>query len=67
MINTAGNVVGVVGFDLTLNEGGELYVRSGHPLIYQTELLEGYIKNPPVEGEPQVAKEEAFLAYFPNL
>ncbi len=64
VINAAGNVVGVVGFDLTLNEGGELYVRSGHPLIYQTELLEGYIKNPPVEGEPQVAKEEAFLGVF---
>lgn len=64
VINAAGKVVGVIGFDLTPNEGGELYVRSGHPLIYQSGLFERYIKNPPVEGEPQTTKEDAFLGVF---
>ncbi|MBX7256183.1 MAG: PDZ domain-containing protein [Candidatus Hydrogenedentes bacterium] len=64
VINASGKVIGVIGFDLTPNEGGELYVRSGHPLIYQTDLFERYIKNPPVEGEEQGSKEDAFLGVF---
>ena len=47
VVDTAGRVVGVVGFDLTSAEGGDLYVRSGHPLVYQSDLLAKYIKNPP--------------------
>ncbi len=47
VINEQGNIVGVVGFDLSKAEGGEVYTRSGHPLIYQYSLFKKYIQNPP--------------------
>lgn len=47
VINEQGNIVGVVGFDLSKAEGGEVYTRSGHPLIYQYALFKKYIQNPP--------------------
>jgi serine protease Do len=53
-------VVGVVGFDLSSQEGGDLYVRSGHPLIYQTALLQEHIDNPQKESE----REDAWLGVF---
>jgi len=43
VITSQGRVVGVIGFDLTPAEGGDLYVRSGHPLIYQADLFQKYI------------------------
>ena len=46
VIDHGGRVVGVVGYDLSPEEGGELYVRSGHPLVYQASLFARYIKNP---------------------
>ncbi len=46
VIDAAGHIVGVVGFDLSAEEGGELYARSGHPLVYQSELFARYIRNP---------------------
>lgn len=64
VINYEGKVVGVVGFDLSAGEGGDLYVRSGHPLVYQTELFAAYIAKPPTEKELTVAKDEAFLGVF---
>lgn len=64
VIDGRGRVVGVIGFDLATAEGGDLYVRSGHPLIYQSELFARYIQNPPGEDELTAAKEEAFLGVF---
>lgn len=64
VVNHEGKIVGVIGFDLSAGEGGDLYVRSGHPLVYQTELFAQYIAKPPTEKELNVAKEEAFLGVF---
>lgn len=47
VINEQGNIVGVVGFDLSKAEGGEVYTRSGHPLVYQYALFKKYIQAPP--------------------
>ncbi|MFM1918780.1 MAG: hypothetical protein RLZZ303_414 [Candidatus Hydrogenedentota bacterium] len=63
VINEQGQLVGVVGFDLTEQEGGDLYIRSGHPLIYQTELFQKYIDNPPVEKAVE-APNDAWLGVF---
>ncbi len=60
VMNSAGEIVGVVGFDLTAQEGGDLYVRSGHPLVYQTKLLNDYIANPQSENE----QDDAWLGVF---
>ncbi len=47
VISEQGNIIGVVGFDLSKAEGGEVYTRSGHPLLYQYSLFKKYIQNPP--------------------
>ncbi|HNR35608.1 MAG TPA: PDZ domain-containing protein [Candidatus Hydrogenedentes bacterium] len=65
VINAQGRLVGVVGFDLTPAEGGDLYVRSGHPLVYQADLFRKYIETPPdktAEGGP--GGEDAWLGIF---
>jgi serine protease Do len=64
VVDGEGRVVGVVGFDLTTAEGGDLYVRSGHPLVYQSELFAKYIKNPPSETEIDEGGDLAFLGVF---
>ncbi|HOZ48848.1 MAG TPA: PDZ domain-containing protein [Candidatus Hydrogenedentes bacterium] len=64
VVNTAGEVVGVVGFDLSVQEGGELYVRSGHPLVYQTDLFRRYIDEPPGEQEAVADVPDAWLGVF---
>lgn len=65
VLDTRGQVVGVVGFDLTSAEGGDLYVRSGHPLVYQAALFQKYIDAPPTETEEaKHAGEEAWLGVF---
>jgi len=61
VMNAAGEVVGIVGFDLSTQEGGDLYVRSGHPLIYQSKLLKDYIANPKTERDQ---KDDAWLGVF---
>ena len=61
VMNAEGDVVGVVGFDLSAQEGGDLYVRSGHPLVYQTKLIKDYIANPQTERDQ---KEDAWLGVF---
>jgi serine protease Do len=61
VLNTAGEVVGVIGFDLARNEGGDMYTRSGHPLLYQAPLFQGYIEEPPGEVE---ARDFAWLGIF---
>ncbi len=64
VVNTRGEVVGVVGFDLGRNEGGDLYTRSGHPLVYQTDLFRNYIADPPSEETRDSQREEAWLGVF---
>jgi len=62
--DTTGTAVGVVGYDLSRNEGGDLYVRSGHPLIYQTKLFQQYIDEPPSETEELDTADDAWLGVF---
>ncbi len=64
VVDTSGRLVGVVGFDLSTAEGGDLYVRSGHPLVYQTELFAKYIKNPPSETAIDMGEDHAWLGVF---
>lgn len=61
VIDRAGRVVGVVGFDLSAEEGGELYVRSGHPLIYQAPLFSKYIRNPLAKDTDEPDDGDAWL------
>lgn len=62
VINAEGKIFGVLGFDLSANEGGELYTRSGHPLAYQASLFQKYIDTPPTEDDEK--KEDAWLGVF---
>ena len=64
VVDTAGRVVGVVGFDMSAAEGGDLYVRSRHPLIYQASLFRKYIENPPGANETRHERDDAFLGVF---
>ncbi len=63
-INANGRVIGVIGFDLTAEEGGELYVRSGHPLLYQSDLFARYIDAPPTEHDATKTASDAWLGVF---
>jgi serine protease Do len=62
-INVNGDVVGILGFDLTPAEGGDLYTRSGHPLIFQTSLLQEHIDNPPTNDTASDAPD-AWLGIY---
>lgn len=64
VIDSQGRIVGVVGFDLSAAEGGELYVRSGQPLVYQTELFEKYIQTPPDGTTTSTGAGDAWLGVF---
>ena len=64
VVNTSGEVVGVLGFDLSRAEGGDIYTRSGHPLVYQTSLFQKYIDSPPNEDTVPTAKEDAWLGVY---
>lgn len=64
VLNTAGDLIGVVGFDLSDSEGGELYTRSGHPLMYQARLFEKYINRPPGEAASEEDESDAWLGVF---
>ncbi|MBN2307724.1 MAG: PDZ domain-containing protein [Candidatus Hydrogenedentes bacterium] len=57
-------VVGVVGFDLSPKEGGDLYIHHGHPLIFQADLFAKYIDTPPGEEETPEDREDAWLGVF---
>ena len=62
VINAAGELIGVLGFDLSAGEGGDLYTRSGHPLAYQASLFQKYIDTPPTEDDEKT--EDAWLGVF---
>jgi len=64
VVNAQGQVVGVVGFDLSPSEGGELYVRSGHPLVYQAGLFAQYLAEPPSETAIAQDRDDAWLGVF---
>ena len=64
VISAAGEVVGVLGFDLSTAEGGDIYTRSGHPLVYQSALFRKYIESPPGEEAMAAAKVDAWLGVF---
>lgn len=61
VINASGEVVGVIGYDLSSREGGDIYVRAGYPLLYTADLFQHLIDNPPTEEEDL---EEAWLGVF---
>lgn len=63
VIDAQGRFVGVVGFDLSTQEGGDIYVRSGHPLVYQASLFRQYIDHPPVESARDDSND-AWLGVF---
>lgn len=63
VLNRQGEVVGVIGYDLATAEGGDLYVRSGHPLIFQADLFARYIESPP-GAESEAGEEGAWLGVF---
>ncbi|MDX9971629.1 MAG: PDZ domain-containing protein [FCB group bacterium] len=64
VVNVKGEVVGVVGYDLSTSEGGDLYVRSGFPLVYQTELFAKYLATPPAEAGDGDADAPSWLGVF---
>ena len=64
VIDETGAAIGVVGFDLSRQEGGDLYLRSGQPLLYQTDLFAKYITTPPVQQEKKQVGGEAWLGVF---
>ena len=61
VINAEGEAVGVIGYDLSSREGGDIYVRAGYPLIYTADLFQHLIDNPPTEEKDL---EEAWLGIF---
>ncbi len=63
VVSRDGGVVGVVGYDLSPAEGGDLYVRSGHPLVYQSSLFQTYVDDPHQEV-PEDARPDAWLGVF---
>lgn len=64
VIDSRGRVVGVMGYDLSPEEGGEFYIRNGHPLLFQAGLFTGAIDAPPGESEDQNKPEDAWLGVF---
>jgi serine protease Do len=58
VINAEGEAVGVVGHDLARSEGGEIYIRAGYPLVYEADLFQHLIENPPTKVP------EAWLGVF---
>ena len=60
--DASGSAVGVVGFDLSTNEGGDIYTRSGYPLLFQADLFSKYIENPP--GDADDDDDDAYLGVF---
>lgn len=64
VVNRAGAVVGVTGYDLSADEGGEVYLRSGYPLVFQADLFAKYVDSPPVEAKAGRGGAEPWLGVF---
>lgn len=64
VVDGLGRMVGVIGFDLATSEGGDIYTRSGYPLVFRPNLFAQYIKEPlPSDGEEGDA-DDAWLGVF---
>jgi len=63
-INQAGDIVGVLGFELTSAEGGDIYTRSGQPMMFQTDLFKKYIDTPPSKESLNGDSDDAWLGVF---
>lgn len=64
-VDSQGRLVGVLGYDLSADEGGDLYIRSGHPLLYSTRLIQPYIDSPPpIPGGESEPEDDAWLGVF---
>jgi S1-C subfamily serine protease len=59
-----GRAIGVIGFDLSAEEGGEIYTRSGYPLVFQASLFQAHIDDPPGEEEEKTPEDDAFMGVF---
>lgn len=55
-----GQPVGVIGYELSSDQGGEIYVRSGYPFIFTSDLFSHLISSPPLPSAPQ----EAISSWF---
>lgn len=64
VFNASGSPVGVIGFDLSSNEGGEIYTRSGYPLVYQAPLFQKYIDTPPGLEANEADASTAYLGIY---
>jgi serine protease Do len=64
VVTRSGKLAGVVGYDLSPAEGGDLYTRSGHPLVYQTALFKKYIDSPPRQEDDENEGDDAWLGVF---
>ena len=64
-VDDQGRVVGVLGYELSTGEGGDLYVRSGHPLLFPASLIKPYIDSPPpLPGTVAEDEDDAWLGVF---
>lgn len=64
VMDSGGRCAGVLGYDLSAAEGGDLYTRSGYPLVYQAELFQKYIDDPPGEKDVDTHREDSWLGVF---
>jgi len=64
VVNAQGEVVGISGFDLGRNEGGDALARPGHPLVFQTDLFIHHVDAPPDISAGAMRDEEAWLGVF---
>ncbi|MFP6597835.1 MAG: PDZ domain-containing protein, partial [Candidatus Hydrogenedentota bacterium] len=64
VISDKGRPIGVIGFDLSRNEGGEIYTRSGYPIVYQASLFQKYIDSPPGEEDLNSEQDDAYLGVY---
>lgn len=63
-VDANGRIVGVVGYDLAREQGGDLFSRAGYPLLYQSDLFTRFIDNPPSESELADTTDDAWLGVF---
>jgi S1-C subfamily serine protease len=63
-INQTGDIVGVLGFELSNNEGGDIYNRSGQPMMFQAGLFQKYIDSPPSKESLSGDNDDAWLGVY---
>ncbi len=63
VVNVRGEVVGVMGRDLSPSQGGQIYVRYDYPMVYPAQELVPLIETPPSKTQERV-RNEAWLGTF---